>query len=148
MRLLIDGQEVRAVTLTSARGRDLVSLQTQTGFGLDELEAMEGDKTKQALLVKCMEFLAEHNRGKFLSWDEIMDRPMAVPLLDEIDKKRAGIEDEDAPEAGPTPAPTDSPSAGASKPAPKRASGTRKSPSSTGASRGSKTRSTPASSTS
>lgn len=79
---LDDGSEFRAVNLNTARGRDIVALQTETGLGLDELVAMGEDKKNQAYLTKVIEFLSERNRGKFLTFDEVLDRPLAAVIAD------------------------------------------------------------------
>ena len=79
---LDDGSAFRAVNLNTARGRDIVALQTETGLGLDELVAMGEDKKNQAYLTKVIEFLSERNRGKFLTFDEVLDRPLAAVIAD------------------------------------------------------------------
>jgi hypothetical protein len=153
VRITIDGQEIRAVNLHTARGRDLIALQTQTGYGLDEIVAMTNDKSRQTEVNKFIEFLSEHNRGKFVTWDEVLDRPMAYPQPDPGDVARAEPEvgedgDGDGDGEVPTPASTGSPTvdaAPAAKSSPAKAR-PRKSSSSGGTSRGSTSRSRPASS--
>lgn len=147
MRIIIDGQSVRAVNLNDAPGRAVIALQQQSGLGIDDIVAMNGDKTKQTLITKIVEFLSEHNRGRFLTWDEILDRP--IPQI-QPDPGDAGVRDQDdAPGEAedPTSASTASPSVDAVA-APSAPVVTRASLSSTETSGGSTTRSTPDSSTS
>lgn len=112
MHLIVNGEKFRAVNLQTARGRDVMALQSETGYGLDEIVAMANDKTRQTEVNKMLEFLSERNRGNFLTWDEILDRPLVAPQPDPGDLAKAG-EAEDGEDAdgdeGPTPASTDSP---------------------------------------
>jgi hypothetical protein len=147
VRITIDGQSIRAVDLQSARGRDVIALQQATGWGLDELVAMSDDKKNHALMNKVLEFLSERNRGKFVTWDEVLDRPLAFV---EPDPGDPGVRDQgDGPGEAedPTSASTASPSVDAVA-VPSAPVVTRASPSSTATSDGSTTRSTPDSSTS
>lgn len=82
MRLMIDGVEVRAVTINTAPGRAVIALQRALGMGLPEIIAQASEPTEQAWANKIMEFLAEHNRGRFVTWDEILDRPIAQLVKD------------------------------------------------------------------
>ena len=77
---LDDGTEFRAVNLNTARARDVIALQTETGKGLDELFAMGDDKRHQAYLTKVIEYLSEHNRGVFLTFEELLDRPLPTVI--------------------------------------------------------------------
>lgn len=150
MRITIDGQNIRAVNLNTARGRDILALQQQTGYGLDELNAMAQDKTKQVILTKVLEFLSEHNRGRFLTWDEVLDKPMPTIELEPGDMPQRDGELDDAGEAaGPTPASTASqPVDAAAVAKPKGKGKTHGSKRSTAKNGGSTSRSTAASSTS
>jgi hypothetical protein len=151
VHLIVNGEKFRAVNLFTARGRDLMALQHETGYGLDEITAMAGDKTRQTEVNKFLEFLSERNRGNFLTWDEILDRPLVAPQPDPDDLAKADDGADDEAEDGdevPTPASTGSPTVDAvpaDAPAPAKAR-TRKSSSSGGTSRGSTSRSRTASS--
>jgi len=147
VRITIDGQTFRAVNLHTAPGRALIELQRQTGYGLDEIAAMGEDKTRHAEVNKFIEFLSEHNRGRFVTWDEVLDRPIVVPQADEDELARIKADPDDDEVEGevPTPASTDSPTVDA-EPAADAKAPTRKSSSSGGTSRGSSSRSRAASS--
>lgn len=106
---------------------------------------MGDDKSQQAIVSKMIEFLSEHNRGRCVTWDEVLDRPMAALEADPADLKRAGVEDDE--DEVPTSAPTASQPDGAADEAAASEGATRASRSSTTRSRGSKTSSTRASST-
>lgn len=116
MRIVIDGTEVRAVTLQTARARDIMALQAETGLKLNELAAKA--QTEEVWGLKAMEFLAEHNRGRFVTFDELLDRPLPSIVLDEDEKVRQA---EDPQEAGQDPqvaGSTASPAGTAPAPAP------------------------------
>lgn len=96
MRILIHGETkpIRAVALNDARGRDVAALQHQTGWTLDEIHSKTSDPTAQVEFLKMVEFLSEHNRGRFLSWDEVLDRPLAAMLVDPGDVRDAPAQGE------------------------------------------------------
>ncbi|GAA4707453.1 hypothetical protein APR04_003804 [Promicromonospora umidemergens] len=153
MRITIEGQTIRAVNLTTAPGRAVMALQQQTGYGLEEIAAMGEDTARQTECNKMIEFLSEHNRGRFVTWDEVLDRPLPamIPDKDEIARAEAAEAEAEggADGEGPTPASTDSPSVDADladEPAPAKPARTRKSSSSTKTSRGSTSKSRAASS--
>lgn len=141
MRITIDGQTIRAVNLNDARGRDVIALQAQTGYGLDEIIAFTQDKTKHALLNKMIEFLSEHNRGKFVTWEEVLDRPVAFSEPDPGDQPDTvdGQVAEDPTSASTVSQPGDVDAAVETAPTPRSKRSTAKSPASS-------TRSTAASS--
>ncbi|MGN7703518.1 hypothetical protein [Cellulosimicrobium sp. 22601] len=148
MRIIIDGQSVRAVNLNDAPGRAVIALQQQSGLGIDDIVAMNGDKTKQTLITKIVEFLSEHNRGRYLTWDEVLDKP--IPQI-EADPGDPGVRDAEPTQGeaeDPTSASTASPSVDAAAAPSAPPVVTRASLSSTATSDGSTTRSTPDSSTS
>lgn len=147
MRISIEGQEVRAVNLQNAPGRAVIALQQATGWGLDELVAMGEEKRNHALMNKVIEFLSEHNRGRFVTWDEVLDRPVAFVLPEPGDAGQRDQGDASGEAEDPTSASTASPSVDAVD-APQAAGTTRGSKRSTATSGGSTTRSTPGSSTS
>ncbi|QIK83112.1 hypothetical protein [Sanguibacter sp. HDW7] len=102
---LDDGTEFRAVNLNTARGRDVIALQTETGKGIDEFYAMGEDPKNQAYLTKVVEYLSERNRGMFLTFDEILDRTMPTVIPEPGDPGVRGEVAQDD-EAGPTAAST------------------------------------------
>lgn len=116
MRMIIDGTEIRAVTLQTARTRDIMALQAETGLKLNELVAKARDDEVWGL--KAMEFLAEHNRGRFVTFDELLDRPLPSIALDEADKVRQAEDPQGAGQDPTTAGSTASPAATAPAPAP------------------------------
>jgi predicted transcriptional regulator len=147
--MVIDGgTAIRAVNLNTAPGRAVIALQRDLGMKLEEIVAKAAEPTEQAWAAKVQEFLSEHNRGQFVTFDQVLDRPLANMLLDADEQRRV---DEDGDDGQvPTPAGTGTPAEpapdvpDAPEPAAAKAK-TRRSSGSAATSRGSKGRSAPAS---
>lgn len=138
MKIVIDGVQVRAVNLNTAPARAVIALQRELGMGLQQIVDQAAKLSEQAWANKLTEFLSEHNRGRFVTFEELLDRPMAQVILDEDEKRRAKEATADVPSSASTGSPAvDAPEA----PAPEAPPRTRRSAGSTPPSRGSKGRS-------
>lgn len=92
-KIIIDGEELRAVTLNTASARAVIELQRELGLTLQQISTQALDPMEQVWALKVQEFLTEHNRGNPVTFDELLDRPMAVvvPDADEIARYRASL---------------------------------------------------------
>ena len=73
MKITIDGRELLAKTPDNARLRDLIELQRQTGWKMQEIETQVGEA--DIFAVPLTAFLTLANAGFSPKWEDILDRP-------------------------------------------------------------------------
>ena len=105
MKMKIDGHILVAKSPDTARGRDLIELQHQTGWGMEKLrEEVQG---ADFLAVYLSAFLTLRNAGFTPDWGELLDRPVSdfEPIQEAIDEVTAAERAaENAVDADPQPA--------------------------------------------
>lgn len=70
-KLKVDGRELRLVTPDTAKTRDVMALQDESGMKLQELRERSQDNETFAILITS--FLTQRNAGIFKSWDELLE---------------------------------------------------------------------------
>ena len=70
-KLLVNGRELLVKRIDQARNRDLIELQLQSGYTLREIQ--EKGAQSDALATVVVSFLAQHNAGFKVSWDDLLD---------------------------------------------------------------------------
>lgn len=63
--------ELRVVDLNTARNRDIMALQEQSGLRLQRIAELGKSNDIFALMV--VSFLSRHNAGLFVKWDDLLD---------------------------------------------------------------------------
>jgi len=112
-KLTVDGVEIVAYTPLTAPSRAIIALQKDLGMKMKDIvdKAQDPeDPAAETWAMKVLEFLSEHARGRFVTFDELLDRPVPqfTPDADEVAR------DAEARGAGevPTSAGTDTPAPG------------------------------------
>lgn len=139
MKMRVDGHDLVAKSLDTARGRDLIELQRQTGYSMEKLQAAVEEA--DIIAVYMTAFFTLHNAGFSHRWEDLLDRPMTdfEPIPEPIDAARQSAEGEQEDEDPQSPS-TDSPADDSDDAAPTR-NATRSPSASSRKSPGSKTRS-------
>lgn len=75
MKMTIDGRQLVAKNLDTARVRDVVELQRQTGWKLKELK--DNVVEAESLGIPLIAFLTLRNAGFSPVWDELLDRQIS-----------------------------------------------------------------------
>ncbi|MEB0200559.1 hypothetical protein QN354_02165 [Cryobacterium sp. 5I3] len=70
-KLKIGGRELRAVNLSTARNRDIMQLQTESGMRMKQIA--EIGKTNDTFAMLVVSYLTQHNAGLFVKWDDLLD---------------------------------------------------------------------------
>lgn len=97
MRVKIDGRELPAKNLDKARVRDIVELQRQTGWKMQELRTQMD--TTDILGYAIVIFLTLRNAGAAPTWDECLDRGMTeIEFIQEPGDETPAEEDASEPQ--------------------------------------------------
>ncbi|MEB0001600.1 hypothetical protein QN357_01445 [Cryobacterium sp. RTC2.1] len=70
-KILVNGRELVVKPIHKARNRDLIELQVQSGLKLSEI--MERAKASDLFATVMCSFLAQHNAGFQVKWNDLID---------------------------------------------------------------------------
>jgi hypothetical protein len=104
-QLVFENRALRAVNLSTARNRDVMELQNQSGMRLKKIAEM--GKTNDIFALLVASFLSQHNAGIFVAWDDLLEAtPADLGRIELTEAEKARAAEEEQEDTDPPNAPT------------------------------------------